>query len=421
VSGLPPLFPWVASFLYLAVGAAHLYYWWMGLCADEIAPGRTGALVGLLALLTVAEPYVARPGLLPRTRWTPIALLGARITLYEIVAGLDCAGFSKFLYLLVPFQAYFSLGKRAGYALAVAYVGVLIVRFAALDPRWYLGDAYVSVLLIFVVGLAFVVVMARALQDQERSRARAEQLLDDLERSHAQLRASAEQVAELAAAEERNRLARDIHDSLGHHLTAIGIQLEKALAYRDREPDEADRAVQEARQSAIAALGDVRQSVASLRGTGEPFSLRDALRRLVAGADSTRLTVELDVKGEETGYPRPVLMTLYRAAQEGLTNVYRHAVGAGRVTVHVRLGDEEAELALGDDGPGFDPGILDALPPNRHDRFGLQGVRERAELVGGRMQIGRGASTGGGTLLVVRVPRRLPGALPTTLLPESEP
>src|SRR5687767_9472170 len=274
VSGLPPLFPWVASFLYLAVMLAHLYYWWMGLCGDDVSPSQTGALVALLTLLLVAEPYAARPRLLTVSRWMPIALLAARVMLYEVVAALECAGFSKFLYLLVPFQAYFSLGRRAGYVLGLVYLGILVARFSALDPGWYLRDAYVSVLLIFVVGVAFVVVMARALQDQERSRARAEQLLEDLEVSHAKLRASAERVAELAAAEERNRLARDILDSLGHHLTAISVQLEKALVFRERNPDEADRAVHDARQSALAALSDVRQSVASLRGVGEPFSLR---------------------------------------------------------------------------------------------------------------------------------------------------
>ena len=214
VSGLPPLFPRIASFLYLAVLIAHLYYWWAGLC-DDVSLTQTVAVVGLLALLIAAEPYAARPSLLAAAAWMPIVLLASRAALYEAVALAECAGFSKFLYLLVPFQAYFSLGRRAGYALGVLYLGILVARFSMQDPGWYLRDAYVSVLLIFVVGVAFVVVMARALQDQERSRDRAERLLDDLERSHAQLRASAERVAELAAAEERNRLARDIHDSLG--------------------------------------------------------------------------------------------------------------------------------------------------------------------------------------------------------------
>jgi signal transduction histidine kinase len=420
VSGVPPLFPWVASFLYLAVMLAHLYYWWMGLCGDEMSPVRTGALVGLLALLLVAEPYATRPRLLERSRWTPIALLATRIVLYEVVATLECAGFSKFLYLLVPFQAYFSLGKRAGYALALAYLGILLVRFSSQDPMWYLRDAYVSVLLIFVVGVAFVVVMARALQDQEVSRARAEQLLRDLERSHAQLRASAAQVAELAAAEERNRLARDIHDSLGHHLTAISVQLEKAQAYRARSPDESNRAVQEARHSAQAALSDVRQSVSALRTTGQAFSLRAALTELAARTDDARFTIDLQVEGDEAGFAQPVLMALYRAAQEGLTNVYRHAAGARRVTLHVTMSEDGASLSLGDDGCGFDPGLLSSLPPDRHDRFGLQGARERVELAGGWMRIESSTAPeqarhqndptqpGPGTRLLIWMPRRLP-------------
>jgi signal transduction histidine kinase len=415
VSALPPRFPWVASFLYCAVMLAHLYYWGLGLCGDEVSPARTGALVGLLALLLAAEPYAARPRLPSSSRWLPIALLAARVALYEVVATLDCAGFSKFLYLLIPFQAYFSLGKRAGYVLGILYLGILIARFSAQDPRWYLEDRYVSVLLIFAVGVAFIVVMARALQDQERSRARAEQLLDDLEATHASLRASTERIAELAAAEERNRLARDIHDSLGHHLTAISIQLQKALSFRERSPDEADRAVHDARQSAVAALTDVRHSVASLRGASEPFSLRSALDALVKGAGDDRVTIDLRVDGDEAGFAQPSMVTLYRAAQEGLTNVYRHAAEARQVAIHVRLEQQGAELILTDDGPGFDPAILESLPPGRPDRYGLQGVRERVELVGGRLRIGSGSGTSQpdrGTRLIVWVPRHLPSGPP---------
>jgi signal transduction histidine kinase len=409
VSGVPPLFPWVASFLYLAVATAHFYYWCAGLCGDDLSPARTVGLVALLAGLLVGEQYAARRRLSTASRWLPLALLGARIVLYEVVAGLDCAGFSKFLYLLVPFQAYFSLGRRAGYVLAVAYLGILIARFSMQDPGWYLRDAYVSVLLIFVVGLAFVVVMAQALQDQEASRARAEGLLDDLALSHEKLRDSTARVAELATAEERNRLAREIHDSLGHHLTAISIQLEKAQAYRERNPNEADLAIQDARQSAVAALGDVRQSVASLRGAGQPFSLRPALAGLIHHADSERFAIDLQVDGDEADFSEPVLTTLYRAAQEGLTNVYRHATGASRVTLYVQLSEDGALLSLGDNGCGFNPTMLEWLPPGRSDRFGLQGVRERVEQTGGNMQIEsewNPSNADRGTRLLIWLPNR---------------
>ena len=266
-------------------------------------------------------------------------------------------------------------------------------------------------LLIFAVGVAFVVVMARALQDQERSRTRAELLLEDLEVSHAKLRASSERVAELAAADERNRLARDIHDSLGHHLTAISIQLEKALAFRARSPDDADRAIEDARQSARAALTDVRRSVASLRGADDPFSLRSSLARLVDQVSDTRFSIDLLIDGDEVGFAQPALMTLYRAAQEGLTNVYRHAQEARQVSIHVSLDQAGAELCLGDDGRGFDPTFLAALPLGRADRYGLQGLRERVDLVGGRLRVESSpdpASRDHGTRLIVWVPRQLP-------------
>src|SRR5262245_14380781 len=78
VSGLPPLFPRIASFLYLAVLVAHLYYWGAGLCGDAVSPVQTGVVIGLLGLLLAAESYAASPRLLAAYVWMPIALLAAR-------------------------------------------------------------------------------------------------------------------------------------------------------------------------------------------------------------------------------------------------------------------------------------------------------------------------------------------------------
>src|SRR5262249_26342389 len=146
-----------------------------------------------------------------------------------------------------------------------------------------------------------------------------------------------------------------IHDSLGHHLTAISVLLEKAMAFRGRDPPEADQAVLDAKHSATAALADVRHSVAALRGAGDLRSLRAALTELVARMGSSRFTIDLKIEGDEDGFVRPVLTALFRAAQEGLTNVYRHAQGASQVSIQVALSPSGAELIVADDGCGFDP------------------------------------------------------------------
>ncbi len=95
------------------------------------------------------------------------------MVLFEVAASFDCAGFSKFLYLIAPFTAYFYFGKRASYGLGLLYWGFLTAKLASQDPRWYANREYISVLLIFSIGLFFVISMAGVLSEEEASRTRA--------------------------------------------------------------------------------------------------------------------------------------------------------------------------------------------------------------------------------------------------------
>jgi signal transduction histidine kinase len=207
--------------------------------------------------------------------------------------------------------------------------------------------------------------------------------------------AYAAQVASLSAEAERTRLARDIHDSLGHHLTAIAVQMEKAQAFRGRDPDAADQALADARASVRQALGDVRLSVRALRGGAGPAALPAMLTELVREADAGQPQVTLSVTGDDALLSPAASTLLYRGAQEALTNARRHS-GARKVLVSLALGDREARLVVADDGRGFEPGC----PPG----FGLLGIRERAALAGGRADIV--SIPGAGTTVTVTVPRQ---------------
>ena len=208
-----------------------------------------------------------------------------------------------------------------------------------------------------------------------------ETLHASLETSHRELRASTEQIAELAATEERNRLARDIHDSLGHHLAAVNIQLEKANAYRERDPKRAKDALNQAQRSVQDALRDVRESVSSLR-TKAPFSFEAALEGLLARLRHGELELSVEQTGDSSSYGDLVLLTLYRVIQEGLTNVHKHAE-ASQVIIKLDFGDERVRLELCDNGAGFD---TDGLQDDRTG-FGLTGLRERVGLVGGKLTL----------------------------------
>lgn len=342
-----------------------------------------GGLAVLVALDLVERgryPLQTPPG-------PAVALLAARLALFVAVAAGDGSGLSRVLFLLLPFTAYFAFGRAAALALGIACVGLVVASFQLTIPHWYGQTEQVSDLLMFCVGLVLTIAMASVAVAEQRSRAR-------LEESHTQLRAYAARVSELSAAAERNRMARDIHDGLGHHLTAITVLLEKAATFRDRDPAAAERALGDAHRSARRALDDVRRSVRALRVETEPFRLSSALDDLVREVDDGRLSVTLDCAGNESGYGPTALMALYRAAQESITNARRHAQ-ATRVSVTVHCDESRARLVVADDGRGF--------PPDR-EGFGLLGMRERVELAEGSVEVDSGPDTG--TRVTVTIPRR---------------
>ena len=178
------------------------------------------------------------------------------------------------------------------------------------------------------------------------------------------------------------------------------MQLEKALAFRLRDPSESERAILDAKQAAQDALRDVRRSVGALRQSTEFFSLTTALQDLVRRSSTDRLTVDLEVAGDEVGYSNSTLMALYRVAQEGLTNVQRHAE-ADQVKINLRIGKETAALTVYDDGKGFD---LTELGSSSQEHQGLVGMRERLELAGGQLTVQ--SSFQSGTKLMAVVPKQ---------------
>ncbi|MDG6103217.1 sensor histidine kinase [Dactylosporangium aurantiacum] len=329
---------------------------------------RAAALAAAVGALAALEPLQRRGGA------PPAVLLAARTALCVLVAALDGSGLSNLLFLLVPFTAYFAYGRRVAVTLAVALVAVPAGWATIVEPRWYRDGEHLTDVLMLGVGMALAVAMASAAVGERDSRAR--------------LRLALAEVAELSAAAERGRVARDLHDSLGHHLTAVSIQLEKATAFRDLDAAAAEQAVRDARSAAARALDEVRGAVRTL---AQPFSLSGALAELADGGGPC--TVDVEVLGDERELPVAARVALFRAAQEGVTNARRHA-GAARVTVRATIGDDAARLVVADDGHGFAEGATDG--------FGLRGMRERVAAVGGSVDV-TGTS---GVTLTVTVPRR---------------
>jgi two-component system NarL family sensor kinase len=210
----------------------------------------------------------------------------------------------------------------------------------------------------------------------------------------------AERGATLAAAEERNRIARDIHDTIAQSLAAITMQLESADAFLETpNPPRATETVRRALALTRAALDEARRSVMDLRST--PLAGRGliAALRALAGelAESTgvRVPVTIEEVGTHDALPSAIEVGVYRIVREALTNVARHAKATSAV-VRVERRGARLHVQVVDDGVGFD---VSRVPP---DRFGLLGASERARLLGGELVVSSGP--GGGTTLDVDVP-----------------
>ncbi|BCX04570.1 MAG: hypothetical protein KatS3mg053_2508 [Candidatus Roseilinea sp.] len=207
-----------------------------------------------------------------------------------------------------------------------------------------------------------------------------------------------ERSAELGALEERNRLAREIHDTLAQGLAAITMQLETADALMAGDkPAQARAAIRRALRLARANLEEARRSVLDLRAAPlEEHTLREALTALLQ-EHVAHWQIEAQFDGAEAQRPLParVEVALYRIAQEALSNAARHAQ-ARRVTLRLTITPDHAAMIIEDDGVGFDPS---QLPP---DRCGLIGMSERARLVGGSFDVR--SSPGAGTRIEVKLP-----------------
>ncbi|MEM7339958.1 MAG: sensor histidine kinase [Actinomycetota bacterium] len=203
--------------------------------------------------------------------------------------------------------------------------------------------------------------------------------------------------AEGARADERSRLARDLHDSLGHNLLACSVQLRNAAAQLSRDREATARAIDLASRAVAEALADTRLSVDTVRADNAGFSLTDALPELVQRATPTSMTVRVDVEGEHRALDQLTQMTLYRVAQEALTNIVRHANATG-ATIRSTVTDTDAVLEIRDDGDGFDPSST-----VEGGASGLQSLQDRLARIGGTLQVR--SEKGHGTTLTAVVAR----------------
>jgi signal transduction histidine kinase len=196
------------------------------------------------------------------------------------------------------------------------------------------------------------------------------QAKEELAIANQRIRSYALRAQENGSLQERNRIAREIHDSLGHSLTALNLHLEMAVKLSQVQPEKSREVLLEAKRLGSIALKDVRQSVSTLRS--DPMHDRDLATAIHELADEFKLSnyiqpiCQIDLP---PNLPPSVTITIYRIIQEALTNISKYA-HATAVTIDIHTKAHAIELHITDDGRGF-------IPTNNLTGFGLQGMRER--------------------------------------------
>lgn len=278
-------------------------------------------------------------------------------------------------------------------AIKPRYIGLLLACVLCLSsylalrriiPNWDDVSGQVTLPLSFLSTYGYVAIireLAAAHAAKEVSNAK-------LTAAHTRLQEYSAQVEELSAIRERNRIAREIHDTLGHALTLLSVQLETATQLEARGDPRLHEELLQARQVTKACLRDVRHSVEALRpDETSAGTLQEQLLKLVAACETTSPETRITLDLEEATHPLnpEVCLTLYRCAQEALTNSRKYA-HATKVLLRLSTSGGEAgqvELTVLDNGQGCESSHKQIV-----SGFGLRGMRERVALLDGTLQAG---------------------------------
>lgn len=245
-----------------------------------------------------------------------------------------------------------------------------IVRDRILSTVW---DWRISNVLMSGSSLIFALLLINALLAER-------QIREELETAHIQLRQYALRIEDQATLQERNRIAREIHDSLGHTLSAQTIQINNTLLFWETDPARAHTFLKQAKQLGAEAMLEIRKSISVLRSNPlQGKSLTVAVQKLLTDFQhNTGITPTYQIDLPTT-LPLEIETTLYRIVQESLTNICKHGE-AKEIALQIRQQDGTIEMSIADNGRGFNP-------QQNTTGFGLQGMQERAVALGGKLHV----------------------------------
>ena len=363
--------PWPELSLFGLIGLMGLYLPLTQLRAKILYTAIELSLFGILVLRCLDNPLMMRMipllGLVIMIRSCQIFQTQGRLVVASITFGLH-------------FFASLTLGRTA--------INQRLSQLVPTPESWQVSVFQTNVIILFTLVLLFVFLLVDALLSAYKNQQK-------LAIAHAQLQQYALQVEGQAALQERNRIAREIHDSLGHSLTAQTILLENVLLFWQQDAERAKSYLLEAKDSSYQALKDVSRAVAALRDSPQPDKpLQAAITELVNKVcQSTPMTPACEIN-ITTPLSDELSLAAYRIVQEALTNAVKHSQ-ATQLSVQLSTKPQSLYVQVLDNGKGFDPS-------KNTTGFGLRGMKERAIALGGTCQIW--SSPGAGCRISVILP-----------------
>jgi signal transduction histidine kinase len=338
--------------------------------------------------------------------WSGVYLVVLLLTLIE-------RAFLWDFYLVFSVSIALFVGWRAVLAVSIVALTLFALQGLLIWPPSagaLLGIAGQALTLLSITGL---IMLFQHLMGERFERNRlVEQLAQsnsELEEAHRQLAQSVAQEQELAVLRERTRLAREMHDTLGHALVLISVKLEAAQRLREHDPDRCDHELESTKQIARETMTALRASIANLRSPAlEHEQISQALSRAARElAQRTGLRVTYTFQADIDRLPEAIEETLWKVSQEAFTNIEKHA-HASHVQVRISRQDEKLLMSIHDDGIGLaqtvyqtqKEGSLVFSSSNGH--YGLRGMRERVEAIGGHLTLHSGQEQG--TTLEIELP-----------------
>lgn len=384
--GILPLFRAYMGTMFVLLG--------LGICGQFNAPQRDYFNILMWGLSGLLFWYAAWKPLKRREAYFPLALLAAAFgpIFVEALANVLYVSVGAppnevtrlyvwMIFALLIISGQYGMRAMWGYTVSAALLPLLLAWLTVSDPEYLSSQGVTAVARLFIFGFAGYCIV-RLTQAQRTSRR-------EIEQKNAQLAHYALALEQLAITRERNRLARELHDTLAHTLSAVNVQLSALEVLWENDPSAARESLRKTQTLTRDGLNEARRALSALRASPlDELGLRLALERLAAQAAQragTALTLDLPT---QIGALRPeVEQCIYRIAEEALNNAVRHA-GARALALSLRAEAGQIILRVSDDGAGFDA----SASPNGH--YGLIGMRERAALVNGTLTIDSAADKG---------------------------